>query len=176
MNFLFSVILIASLTALIIISPDSALGFFISGAGKGLNFALKLFAVYAVWCSVLSLWEKMNFNRFFARKTAPFLHKIFPGEEEDVYGDLSVNLSANFLGMGSAGTPAGIRGTKNMKSAKNRSMLIVINSTSIQLIPATIVALRATYVSTTDVILPTIISTSISTLIGFFLVKILVKK
>ena len=105
----------------------------------------------------------------------PLISSIFPGENEEVYNDLAVNLSANLLGMGSAGTPAGISATEKFSSRKNRTMLLVINSTSIQIIPTTIIALRSTFGATSDIILPTLISTVVSTLTGALMVKFFCK-
>ena len=175
MNFVFTLILCASVLCLIFISPDSVLSSLIEGTGNGLTFAVKLFAVYGVWLSVLKIWEKLNFDKFCARKSIGLLKKFFPGENDSCYADLSVNLSANFLGMGSAGTPAGINACKKMISPKNKTMLIVINSTSIQLIPTTIVAIRTAHSASSDIILPTLISTFLSTFIGIVMVKIFVK-
>lgn len=176
MNFVFTAIILASLILLSVTNADAALSYLINGAEKGLNFAIKLFAVYTVWLSVLEIWKKLRFDAFLAKKSSPLLKKLFPEESDDCYSSLSVNLSANFLGMGSAGTPSGMNASKTMISPKNRSMLLVINSTSIQLIPTTIIAIRSTRFATTDIILPTIISTFFSTALGILLVKIFVKK
>lgn len=175
MNFFFTGIVIVSLIVLLFTDPDAALDSLIKGGADGLSFALKLYAIYAVWLSVLDLWEKMNFNRFLGKKLKFILRKIFPDESEKCYDHLSVNLSANMLGMGSAGTPAGISATENMTSRKNRYMLIVINSTSVQIIPTTMIALRSAAGSHTDIIVPSLIATIITTSIGMLLVKILIK-
>ncbi len=160
---------------MIFISPDSVLPALISGGSNGLNFSIKLFAIYAVWLSVLKIWSILRFDTWLGDKLKPVLHKIFPNENPSCYGHLSINLSANILGMGSAGTPAGIAAIESMSMKKNRIMLLVINSTSVQIIPTTIIAMRSSLLSQTDIILPSIIATFFSTFIGFLLVKILVK-
>ena len=78
--------------------------------------------------------------------------------------------------MGSAGTPAGIRATQGFSSHKNRTLLLVINSTGVQLVPTTIVAMRADLGAKIDVILPTLIATIISTTVGVVLTKIFIKE
>lgn len=176
MNFVFTIVLIAGILLLTIASPETALSSFLHGAERGVTFCLQLLAVYAVWLSVLQLWEKTHVMRFLSEKSKPLLRRLFPGENDLCYENLSVNLSANFLGMGGAGTPAGIRATKEMTHAKNRTMLLVVNSTSVQLIPATIVALRAAQNATKDIILPTLLSTVISTFLGIVCVKVFVRK
>ena len=175
MNAVFSIILISSCIVALFINPDAVLNSLLTGGKNGLDFSLKLFDVYAVWLSVLQLWKELKFDSFLGRKLKPLLKKIFPNETDDCYDDLSVNLSANMLGMGSAGTPAGINATKKMSSKKNRTMLIVINSSSVQIIPTTIIAMRSALNARTNIILPSIIATFFSTFLGFLLVKIFIK-
>ncbi|MGN1042048.1 MAG: hypothetical protein ACI4SK_01040 [Christensenellales bacterium] len=175
MNFVFTALLIISSVAVLFYSPDLLLNSLLAGGKEGLDFSLKLFAVYAVWMSILRIWKSMSFDSFLGKKLKPLLKKIFPGENDDCYNDLSVNLSANMLGMGSAGTPAGIAATEKMSIKKNRTMLIVINSSSVQIIPTTIIAMRSAIGATTDIILPSIIATFLSTLLGFLLVKFFVR-
>ena len=175
MNAIFCAILILSIIAMLFTNPESVMSSLIDGGTKGINFGLKMFAVYSVWLSIMSLWRKTGFDKSLSKKLKPLSSKIFPGEDDDLYDDLAINLSANLLGMGSAGTPAGISATQKFKSNKNRTMLLVMNSTSIQLIPTTIVAIRSTFGASSDIILPTLISTAISTLCGMLMVKFFVK-
>ncbi len=175
MNLVFTAILIISATVVLFIDPDLLVNSLLAGGKEGLDFSLKLFAVYAVWLSVLQIWKSISFDSFLGKRLMPILKKIFPGESDGCYNDLSVNLSANMLGMGSAGTPAGISATEKMVSKKNRTMLIVINSTSVQIIPTTITAMRSAVGAQTDIILPSIIATFLSTFLGFILVKFFVK-
>lgn len=175
MNAVFSAILILSVITMLFINPESVLSSLIDGGTKGINFGIKIFAVYSIWLSVMALWRKIGFDKSLSKKLKPLSSKIFPNENDDLYDDLAINLSANLLGMGSAGTPAGISATQKFKSNKNRTMLLVMNSTSIQLIPTTIVAIRSTFGATSDIILPTLISTTISTAVGMIMVKLFVK-
>lgn len=84
------------------------------------------------------------------------------------------------FGMGGAATPAGIKAMRAMsdgseKATDNMIMLLVINATSIQLIPATVIAMRASAhsQSPSDIILPTLISSGIATLLGALMCKVL---
>ena len=175
MSFVFTAIILIGLSVLLFIAPDKALSVLIDGSGKGVDFSIKIFSVYVVWLSVLDLWHKMKFDDHLSKTIRPLLKKIFPKENDECYTHLAVNLSANLLGMGSAGTPAGIDAYAEMKERQNRVMLLVVNSTSIQLIPTTIVALRSAQGATTDIILPTLLSTTVTTLVGMLLVKLFVK-
>ncbi len=175
MNVFFSGVLLVCSLLLLIFSPEKLLDSLLTGGSEGLTFSLKLFAVYAVWLSILDLWKKLGIDRFLGKILSKVTKKVFPDENDLCYDALSVNLSANMLGMGGAGTPAGIKAAENMQSKKNRIMLIVINSSSVQLIPTTIIAMRSSYGSVTDIILPSLIATFVSTFSGFLAVKFLVK-
>lgn len=174
-NAVFSLILTVGLIILTFTAPDKALSSLIAGSSNAVGFGIKLFSIYAVWLSVLALWRKMRFDHFLSNKIKPLLKKLFPKENETCYAHLAVNLSANLLGMGGAGTPAGMSAFAEMKERKNKATLLVVNSTSIQLIPTTIVALRSSYGATTDIILPTLLATILTTICGVILVKIFVK-
>ena len=115
-------------------------------------------------------------NKKCERVLRPINNVLFPLEKEKAYEQLSINLSSNLLGIGGASTPSGLKAMQNMASKKNKIMLVVINSLSIQLIPTTVVAMRYAKGSSIDIILPSLITTFITTAIGIALVKVLVKK
>ena len=91
---------------------------------------------------------------------------------------IALNMSANMLGLGNAATPMGISAMKRLDDGSGKAtpamiMLIVLNSTSIQLLPTTVIGLRASAGSTSpsDIILPTLLATICTCLLGIFLVK-----
>jgi spore maturation protein A len=95
--------------------------------------------------------EKTGLTAGLAKLLRPFLGRIFPGTQQDpqLAGYLSANICANFLGLGNAATPMGIQAVKRMKKANcdiatdEMCRLVVLNTASIQLIPATVAAVRA---------------------------------
>ena len=94
----------------------------------------------------------------------------------------SINLSANLLGMSGATTPFGIKTIEELDKNKNTNyattMFFVINATSIQIIPSSVLALRISLDSAnpSSIILPTILATTVSTIVGILLTKIFVKR
>ncbi|MDE5911500.1 MAG: hypothetical protein K2H24_04120, partial [Clostridia bacterium] len=101
------------------------------------------------------------------------------GESDLALEYITLNFSANLLGMGGAATPLGIKAMECMqdnsqKATDNMILFMVINSTSIQLIPATIIGLRASAGSNapSDIILPSLLATLISTVTGVILAKL----
>lgn len=175
MNAVFSAIIVASVAYMLYTSPDGVLPAMLEGATRSVYFALTLFAVYTVWLTVLKILERVRLDAKIAKILKAPSRFLFPNESDEAYDALSINLSANLLGMGGAATPAGIKSMETMKSRKNRIMLAVVNSTSIQLIPTTIIGIRAAAGATTDIILPSLIATFATTFIGILLVKIFVR-
>lgn len=176
MNVLFFLFVTASAIYLTIKSPENVLGVMIEGGSRAVNFALSLIAIYSVWMMVLKILDKTGANRVVSRVLSVPIRGLFPGESGVAEQHLSVNLTANLLGTGGAATPAGIRAMEEMKSRKNRIMLAVINSTSIQLIPTTVLGLRASYGATTDVIVSSLIVTILTSALGIVMVKVFVKE
>lgn len=175
MNIVFFFIMLASIYLIAVDCPENVMTTMLTGVNNGVSLSIKLFAIYAIWLSVLKIIEKGNLDKSLAKKLKKPVEFLFKNESPKAYQYLSLNLSANMLGMGGASTPMGIKSIEEMKHHKNKVMLIVINSTSIQLIPTTIVALRAGYNSVTDIILPSLIATIVTTFIGIVMVKTLVK-
>ena len=180
MNIAFLLITSASIVAMIIKSPESAFPTMIDGVGQAIALIIKLTAIYAVWLSVLDMMTKTKLDKKLSKLLKPVARKIFKNESEEAYDWICINLSANMLSMGGVATPAGIKAMSAMedgsiKATDNMIMLLVINATSIQLIPATVVAMRSSHgsQSASDIIVPTLISSGIATLCGMIICKVL---
>lgn len=174
---------LASIIVLIFTSPSGALGAMLSGAQNGITLTLKMLAIYTIWLSVLKIIEKGGLNKFFAAIFRPLTKRLFKNESKEAQECISMNFSANFLGMGGAATPLGIRAMELMQDGSetatdNMIMFMVINATSIQLLPTTIIALRqgAGSLSSGDIILPSLIATLITTATGILIVKLISSK
>lgn len=121
------------------------------GAQAGITLALSLGGSMCLWSGFGALMEKVGTARWLARLLSPLLKRIFPASRQDpeLAGALSANICANLLGLGNAATPLGIRAAKRLAiqspGVANHQLcrLIVLNTASIQLIPATVAAVRA---------------------------------
>ena len=183
MNIAFTLIALASLIALVIISPESALTTMIGGVRSAILLILKLTAIYTVWLGVLKMMKETHIDRALSKLVRPVVKRLFKAESDECYDMISVNLASNMLGMGGAATPAGIKAIATMhadseKATDNMCLLIVINATSIQLVPATIISIRAGAgsASASSIFLPTLIATFVSTFCGVIICKALSKK
>ena len=121
-----------------------------TGAQAGITLALSLSGSICLWTGVGRLLEHTGLTEAISRILRPFLHRIFPETKSDpkLSGHLSANICANLLGLGNAATPMGILAAKDLargSTVANDSLcrLIVLNTASIQLIPANVAALRA---------------------------------
>ena len=142
------------------------------GAQAGINVAIGIAGSICLWSGVGNLMDKIGLTQSLSRLMRPLLHRIFPGSKRDpqLSRALSANICANILGLGNAATPMGIQAAKRMVRPQSPDMatnemcrLIVLNTASIQLIPANVAAVRASLgcASPFD-ILPAVWITSIS--------------
>lgn len=171
--------MLASFCLLLWTGPEKILASMIDGANFSLNHIMQLCGVYAIWLGILELVEASGLGDKLAKLLHPIIKKLFKLKDKEAERLIALNLSANMLGLGNAATPMGIRAIKKLDNGNPVAspaiiMLIVLNATSIQLLPTTIIGMRATNgsVSPGDIIIPTLIATVCTCLLGIFLVKI----
>ena len=177
MNKIWLFMMIASLCVLLTTTPSNAMTEMISASAQALTLCIELCGVYAVWLGILELVDKSGLGQKLARLLRPVIKKLFKIDNEEIEKMIALNMSANMLGLGNAATPMGI---KAMQALDDKSgiatpamiMLIIINATSIQLLPNTVIGLRSSAGSANpaDIILPTLLSTMVTTGIGISLV------
>lgn len=144
------------------------------GAQAGVTLAIAMAGSLCLWSGVGALMEKAGITGLLAQLLKPLLGRIFPSTRTDdiLARDLSANICANFLGLGNAATPMGIRAAKRLKqqeaSADELCRLIVLNTASIQLIPANVAAVRSALGCATpfDLLLPVWITSLCSAGLG----------
>ena len=177
------VIMLASLIALCIINPENSINAMMDAGEKAVMLSIKLIGVYAIWLGILGIVDQTKLSDKISSLLSPVIDFLFGKNlDQQTKNYISMNLSTNILGMGNACTPLGIKAMNGLDKLNNHSttastamiMLMVINATSIQLLPTTIIGLRASYGSTTssDIIIPSIIATTLTTVLGVLLVKL----
>jgi spore maturation protein A len=136
--------------------------------------------IYVIWMGIMSIVEATGAGRFFGKLLKPVTRFLFGPQSDQTYDYASLNISANLFGMGKAATPMGIRTIESMSKRKDGSasdamiMMMVINATSLQLIPTTVISIRASFGSAnpSGIILPSLIATTVTTLSGIILAKL----
>lgn len=153
MSWIYLGILALSLLGAVMNGTGSALSAAVAqGAQGGIELAVSMAGSVCLWSGVGRLMEKAGMTDRLARLISPLLHRVFPSTKKDpaLKRDLSANICANFLGLGNAATPMGIAAARRMVDPARPGLatdelcrLIVLNTASIQLIPANVAAVRA---------------------------------
>ena len=178
MNIVWLAIMVIGIGIMIIKSPDLVVSTMISASEKSVKLCMSLLVIYAVWLGLLKILEDTGFSKKIAKWLSPIINFLF-GKNIDEYtkSQIAINLSSNILGLGNAATPSAINAMKGLDKGTGKinqpmTMLMVINCLSFQLIPTTIMGLRASSGSTnvSSIIAPTICT---SLLTGFVIITLL---
>lgn len=119
------------------------------GAQAGVTLVISMAGAVCLWSGAGSVMEAAGITEGLSRLLRPLLHRVFPSTRRDgqLAGCLSANICANFLGLGNAATPMGIQAARRLAQGETANdelcRLIVLNTASIQLIPANVAAIRA---------------------------------
>ncbi len=178
MNGIFALIFILSCALFLFTDPNGFLSAMLSGGEKAVALTLSLLAVYCVWLGFFKVLEKSGLAASLSRATMPATRRLFRSSDQEALTLAGGNLVANFLGLPGAPTPLGIRAVRKFSDAGNdfaAEMLFVLNATSLQLLPTTVIALRLSAGSSSpaDIFLPTLLATLFTTLLGAGLVFLL---
>lgn len=157
----------------------------INGGEASVKLLLTLAGSMGVWSGIMAIAEHCGITKALSMLFSPVLRFLFPDHKDDqkVMSAVSTNITANLIGIGNAATPAGLKAIAAMYNGEqtaNRSMttFVVMNTSSIQIIPTTIAALRLSANSKSPMeIAPCIwISSLTALLVGITATKIFSKK
>ena len=153
-----------------------------SSSKTAFNISLNLTGILCLWLGLLKIAEKAGLTEALARLLQPLFRRIFPEVPagHPALSSIVMNMSANILGLDNAATPMGLKAMEQLQSlnphkdrASNAQILfMVINASSVTLIPITILMYRAELGASnpTAVFMPILFATTISTFIGFLCV------
>lgn len=154
------------------------------------ELCIGILGVMCLWCGLVKITEKSGLAKFIGRISRPFVRFLFPktAHDEKAISAIMMNITANFLGIGNAATPLGIKACKEIKrvqlndegrinqeiASDDMCMFIIINTASIQLIPSTIMALAQASGSNnpSNIIVPIWITSGLTFLISVIMVKV----
>lgn len=161
-------------------NPDGAIKAMLTGANNSVTLALNLVATYGFWLGFFALLERTGISEWINKIIRPLIRFLFPNISKESEKYVSLNISANLLGLGNASTPMGIKAINSMYNGENYAttnmiMLTVISATSLQIIPSTVIGMRIAHGSAfpTSFLFPSIVATVVSTITGVLLVKLL---
>ncbi len=174
MNLIFTVVFVISIIIFIFTNPELALKAMTNGASKAVTLSLTLTAVYSIWAGVNEVAERTGITDKLSKLLSKPIDLLFNRPNAETKKHLSQNIAANLFGLGGIATPAGINAANLLSEKEDKDgmdTLFVLSATSIQLFPTTVISLREQYgsASPSDIFLPTLLSTVVSTAVGLFL-------
>jgi spore maturation protein A len=186
MNYIWGTMLLAGIiVSLVRGDPAAVMNSMLKGAGDAVTVCITLAAAYMLWLGLMGVARRAGVIDSLAKRIRPAAEKLFPGAG-DAVAPITLNLSANFFGMGNAATPFGLSAMKEMEKKNPHPgtatdamcMFLAVNCSAIQLIPTSIISLRAAQGSSDPycIVLPTLIASTVSTIVAVAACKLMARK
>ena len=149
-----------------------------SSAATGFEISLGLTGILSLWLGLMKIGERAGVIGFFGRLISPLFTRLFPGvpKGHPAMGSIFMNVSANMLGLDNAATPLGLKAMQELQTLNKQKdtatdamiMFLVLNASGLCFIPISIMMYRAQAgaANPTDIFLPILLATFISTLVG----------
>ena len=172
MNYVWPVIILFAFVSSILTGNMSALSSsVIQGGQDAVNLLLRLVSMLCLWGGIMEIAESAGVTRAFSRLLSPVLKLVFPRlrKNEYVLEAVSMNITANVLGLGNAATPLGLEAMRRLQEINPRGdsasdemvIFVVMNTAAMHIVPTTVATLRGQYGSQSPMaIMPASILTS----------------
>lgn len=142
-----------------------------SGASS-IELIITIAGIICLWTGIMKIAVESGLTSVFAKVFSPLLRPLFPNldKDSDAFKSISMNISANLLGLGNAATPFGLKAMEQLHTLNNKAdtasnemvIFVVMNTASLQLLPTTLASLRQSYGSSApfEIIVPVWISSA----------------
>ena len=149
-----------------------------TSAATAFEISLGLTGILSLWLGLMKVGERAGVIGFFGRMISPLFCRLFPGvpKGHPAMGSIFMNVSANMLGLDNAATPLGLKAMQELQTLNKEKdtatdamiMFLILNASGLCFIPIGIMMYRAQAGATnpTDVFLPILLATFISTMVG----------
>lgn len=183
----FFLIIISIIVSLVNGNLDVVNQAMINDAQEGVTFGIGLIGIMSVWMGLIKIAEKSGLLKSISKLITPITSFLFPNipRNHPAMNSIVMNMVTNMFGAGNSSTAIGLKAMKEMNTlnkdkkvaTNDMCMFLVINMSSIQLIPITVLKLRADSgsLNPTEIIGTTLIATIVSTIFGVLTAKILQK-
>ena len=156
MNYVFPILLIVSFVCAIVTGRVAELSqSVITGAEDAVSLLLRLVSMLCLWGGVMEIGEQAGLTAMFSRLMYPAVSLIFPKlrKEKYVLEAISMNITANILGLGNAATPLGLEAMRRLQTVNSNMayasdemvVFVVMNTAAMHIIPTTVATLRGQY-------------------------------
>lgn len=149
-----------------------------TSAATAFEIALGLTGILSLWLGLMKIGERAGVINFFGRLVSPLFTRLFPGvpQGHPAMGSIFMNVSANMLGLDNAATPLGLKAMQELQTLNKQKdtatdamiMFLILNASGLCFIPISIMMYRAQAgaANPTDIFLPILLATFVSTLVG----------
>lgn len=163
-----------------------------TSAKEAVSLGISMLGVIMLWSGVMQIAKESGIIDYLSKVLEPFVGFLFPRvrKEKEIMENITVNIISNIFGLGAAATPAGLKAmralekfeenrigsAKKIKYASNEMCaFLVLNISSLQLIPVNMIAFREQYGSANPMLIvaPGILATTISTIIAILFIKLM---
>ena len=188
LNILWPIFIIISFTyAILTGNVQSVNNSIFESTASAVELSITFLGTICLWNGIMRIAQKTTFVSKLTNKLRPIIHFLFPEmkDNEKAKEEISMNIIANILGLGNAATPLGLKAMKTMQKdntkketlSNSMAMFIVLNTASLQIIPTTVIAIRASLNSSnpTSIILPVWGSTIAAAVAGITATKLFIK-
>lgn len=189
LNYIWAFMIIVSFISAIFTGNMSELSnAVLSGACESVKFLISITGMMAFWTGIMKIADKCGATSAFSKFFYPIMKRLFPNSSHNsrAINAISMNITANLLGLGNAATPFGLKAMKEMQklnqnkdiATKDMIMFVIINTASIQVIPTMTAMLRQNHGAAYPLdILPAVWITSfVSLFIGILITKFFEKR
>lgn len=179
LNYLWGIMIIIGIAVGVLTGNISAVSnASIDSAKEAITLCITMLGVMSLWTGLMEVAKKAGIIEGLTKGMMPLLHWLFPGVPKGHPANtyIASNMIANILGLGWAATPMGLKAMEELKKLNHDSdtasvdmcTFLIINISSLQLIPVNIIAYRSQYgsVNPTEILIPAIIATFFSTVAG----------
>lgn len=153
LSFVFVFMIILSIVCALVTGKTAELSqAMIDGSSQAIELLIMMSGIMCLWSGVMEVAKECKLTEKLSKLFSPVLRLIFPELDKDskAFELISMNVSANLLGLGNAATPLGLQAMKELKGNSNSDVatdsmitFVVMNTASIQLLPTTIGAMRS---------------------------------
>lgn len=182
LNYIWSGIVIISIICSVILGNTQNLSkALIDSGASSIELILTMAGIMCLWSGIMKIAVESGFTNLIAKLFAPILRPLFPKLDKDseAFQSITMNISANLLGLGNAATPFGLKAMEQLHTLNNKSdtasnemvIFVVMNTASLQLLPTTLATLRQSYGSAApfEIIVPVWISSVCSLAVALIL-------
>ncbi|MBX4266087.1 nucleoside recognition domain-containing protein [Clostridium estertheticum] len=159
----------------------------VSSTSSSVELVMGLVGMMCLWCGIMKIAQKSGLTDKLAKVLRPILKMIFKetSKNNKVMSSITMNLTANMMGLSNAATPFGIKAMEEMQkiniekdtASNDMALFLVLNAACIQFLPTTVISIRAAYNSQNPaiIIIPAIITTGVASVLGVVYCRILQK-